>query len=73
MVSVGCKGSPTSPPTVLTGMWGGDHVSLAVTETGSHLEFDCAHGDISGALTVDAVGAFAAADTYVTRARRSNS
>ena len=46
VVSVGCKDSPTGPPTVLTGMWSGDHVSLAVTETGSHPEFDCAHGDI---------------------------
>jgi hypothetical protein len=46
-------------------MWGGDHVSLAIIATGSQLEFDCAHGDIPGALTLGADGTFAAAGTYV--------
>lgn len=66
VASIGCDGWPGGPsPIGLTGVWGGDHVSLTVTETGSHLEFDCAHGEIPDALTIDAAGAFAAAGTYV--------
>jgi hypothetical protein len=43
-----CGGSPTVPS--LEGQWGGDHVSLSVGEQSSHLELDCAHADIGGAL-----------------------
>jgi hypothetical protein len=64
--AIGCDGSPGGPsPIGLTGVWGGDHVSLTVAETGSHLEFDCARGDIPGALAVDTEGAFVAVGTYV--------
>lgn len=62
----GCDGMPVDPsPIQLTGTWGGDHVSLTVTDMSSHLEFDCAHGDIAGAVTADAGGAFVAAGTFV--------
>jgi hypothetical protein len=66
LAATACDGSLGGPSaTGLTGVWGGDHVSLTVTETGSHLEFDCARGDIPGALAADTEGAFAAAGTYV--------
>jgi len=45
-------------------MWGGDHVAMTVSDTATHLEFDCAHGDISGRLT-SSDGAIAANGTYV--------
>ena len=45
-------------------MWGGDHIILTVTDSGSHLELDCAHGDIPGPLTVDR-GTIAITGTFV--------
>ena len=41
-----------------TGLWGGDHISLQVTADGARLEFDCAHGSIAQAITLDADNAF---------------
>jgi hypothetical protein len=38
-------------------------VTLTVTDMSSHLEFDCAHGDIPGALTAKQ-GAIAAQGTF---------
>jgi hypothetical protein len=39
-----------------TGVWGGQHVSMEVTEEGATLEFDCAHGTISGRLSMSEDG-----------------
>lgn len=64
-IGVGCSHSPTAPSSIsITGAWGGDHVALTAGVTSSHLEFDCAHGDIAGAFTTDATGAFALTGTY---------
>ncbi len=62
-----CASSPAGPVDnrVPTGTWGGEHVGLAVTETGAHVEFDCASGDISEPLTVDGSGQFAVDGVYV--------
>jgi hypothetical protein len=38
------------------GIWGGEHVSMEVTEEGAKLEFDCAHGSIDGQLAFDENG-----------------
>jgi hypothetical protein len=46
-------------------VWGGDHVSLTVTDAGSHAELDCAHGDIPSPWVVDAGHAFTLAGTFV--------
>jgi hypothetical protein len=56
-------GGPASP-TPLVGAWGGDHISLTVTQAGSHVEFDCAHGDMPSLLAA-ADGAFEVKGTYV--------
>jgi hypothetical protein len=62
----GCDSSPMSPsPVVLTGAWGGNHLSLTVMETSAHLEFDCAHGSIPGPLLADAQGSFLLPGTLV--------
>ena len=50
---------------VATGMWGGEHVGLAVTETGAHVEFDCASGDITQPLALDARGNLSVDGVYV--------
>jgi hypothetical protein len=65
LASWGCSGSPAGPSPALTGVWGGDHIALTVAETGTHIEFDCAHGDIPGSITVNAQNTFDVQGTYV--------
>jgi len=60
-----CSGSSTGPSPLPAGAWGGDHVLMTVAATGTHLEFDCAHGEIPSAIDVDRHGEFAVAGTYV--------
>jgi len=45
-------------------MWGGDHIAVTVAGTASHVEFDCAHGDILGPLTVNARSEFMVNGTF---------
>ena len=49
----------------LLGSWGGDHISLILTEAGGRAEFDCAHGSIDEPFLVDAEGKFDLKGTYV--------
>lgn len=60
-----CTGSPSNPSPVSLGMWGGDHVTMTVAATATHLEFDCAHGDIPGALATDSRNEFSVVGTFV--------
>ena len=46
------------------GRWGGHHVRLDVSGNGAEFEFDCAHGRITGPLTLQN-GRFATTGTYV--------
>jgi hypothetical protein len=43
---------------VALGVWGGEHVSLVVTDAGGALEYDCAHGTINPPLVTDSSGRF---------------
>lgn len=61
----GCGGGPAGPSPVSTGTWGGDHVVMTVAAASSHLEFDCAHGEIPAALVADSSGRFTIGGTYV--------
>ena len=65
VASYSCGDSTTGPSRLPAGVWGGDHVSMAVGESSTHLELDCAHGDIPAVLTVDRQGQFSVAGTYV--------
>ena len=40
------------------GLWGGEHISMEVTERGATVEYDCAHGTIDQRITVDRRGRF---------------
>jgi len=60
LVCMACGGSPSSPST--KGQWGGDHASLIVGDAAGHIEFDCAHGDFSGAI---ATASFSRAGSFV--------
>ena len=69
LVTVGgwaCGGASTGSSSVVSaGVWGGDHVALTVTDIATHLELDCAHGDIPGPFTADARGQFVLTGTFV--------
>lgn len=53
------KGEPTLNMKFLPeGVWGGQHISLSVTENGAILEFDCGHGRIDQKIEFDNEGRF---------------
>ncbi len=62
-----CGHSPTGATrAVPSGAWGGTGISLAVNAEGATVEFDCAHGTISGGPpTINADGRFEAAGAFV--------
>lgn len=47
------------------GLWGGEHISLNVTEQGAQVEYDCAHGSIDRKIILDGDGRFTLSGTYV--------
>lgn len=47
------------------GTWGGNHISMEVTDEGAQVEYDCAHGTISEPLRIDSQGKFSAKGTHV--------
>lgn len=51
--------------TLRIGVWAGDHISLAVTESTASLEFDCGHGWMNLPLSLDAKGEFSATGEFV--------
>ena len=64
LLCAACSGTPIEPSPVGAGIWGGDHVTFTVGNPSNHLEFDCAHGDIPGVLSVNH-GELAANGTFV--------
>jgi hypothetical protein len=64
-------GSPATPQTTASskrlkaGTWGGNHLTMEISDTEVTLEFDCAQGTITQPLTLDETGRFAVAGTYV--------
>jgi hypothetical protein len=63
VLSAGCGGSDLTA--VPAGNWGGEHVSMEVTNSGATLEFDCAHGSVPEPLTLDADGRFDRSGVFV--------
>jgi len=58
-----CDIDVTAPEMV--GEWGGEHISLSVSLSGSTLEYDCAHGSIEGSIEPDRDGNFVLAGVHV--------
>jgi hypothetical protein len=54
------KKSNAIPPS----QWAGEHVVLEVKEDGAQLDFDCAHGQITGLVLLDRNGKFDVAGTF---------
>jgi hypothetical protein len=50
---------------MIKGTWGGNHISMDVTEEGAQIEYDCAHGTISEPLRIDSQGKFSAKGIHV--------
>jgi hypothetical protein len=49
---------------VANGQWGGQHVGMEVSDSGAHLEFDCARGRIAEPLMLNQSGVFDVKGTY---------
>lgn len=56
---------PTAIGRVPPGVWGGDHVRLAVSEATAAIEFDCAHGTLDGPIALNRDGRFDVAGLFV--------
>lgn len=50
--------SETRTKRLLMGLWGGEHISMQVTEQRTTVEYDCAHGTIDQRITLDRRGRF---------------
>lgn len=57
--------APTAPgQRQLSGLWGGMHVTLEISEQEATLEFDCANGSIREPILLDSAGHFDVAGSY---------
>ena len=54
------SGTPKKADGQVTGLWGGDHISMEVTEGGATIVYDCARGSITEKIVPDRSGRFAA-------------
>lgn len=60
--------APPSQPqgtSIDQGLWGGPSISLRVTADGAEVEFDCAHGVITGRIQTEKDGSFEVGGTFV--------
>ena len=60
-----CARNSVKPSLTLDGQWGGEHVVLTSSESATHVEFDCAHGDLSSQIKTDSQRRFNLAGTFV--------
>jgi len=47
------------------GIWGGQGISLEINDSGADINYDCAHGSISGKIVPDGDGKFVAKGFHV--------
>jgi hypothetical protein len=57
-IAIASAARGAAPTTVAEGRWGGPHVLVEVSGSGASIQFDCAHGSISGSIRLDADGRF---------------
>jgi hypothetical protein len=50
---------------VKSGQWGGQHLAMTVTPSGTELEFDCGKATVTGAIETDRDGAFTATGAFL--------
>jgi hypothetical protein len=64
-IVAGCVVGPSSATAGLKlGTWGGQHATLKVTTDGAVVEFDCGHGTVGQAITLDDQNRFDAPGRY---------
>ena len=49
---------------VQNGLWGGNHISMEITDSGAKIEYDCAHGTIDQPVMVNRKGKFNLAGSH---------
>ena len=65
MAACRTAGPASGEARLVTGAWGGAHISLRLGPDGGVLEYDCASGTIDQSLRTGASGRFAARGTHV--------
>ena len=60
-----CALNSASASLPLDGQWGGEHAVVTAAAAGTHVELDCAHGDLSGRIKTDSHGAFEMSGSFV--------
>jgi hypothetical protein len=63
--AVNVKNSGAGQRRDLKGNWGGQHISMEITDAGAEIEYDCAHGRIAEKIVPDANGKFTAKGVHV--------
>jgi hypothetical protein len=58
LMAFSTAGRPRRMQRVLSGTWGGQHISMEVDGGSASIEYDCARGTIDGPLTLDTKGRF---------------
>lgn len=53
-------GSTPTSQRKISGLWGGQGISMEVTDSGANLDFDCASGTITEPIAPDSAGKFSA-------------
>ena len=73
-LAVACGSGGSSPTgtkagsvvsTIAAGTWGGEHVSIRISDSGAALQFDCAHGSIPAPLSLGADGRFVLTGVFI--------
>jgi len=59
------KCNPVGTSADVSGPWGGEHIALVVSDTGSTIEYDCANGTIAGPIRPGDDGRFETTGTHV--------
>lgn len=55
-----------NPRALATGLWGGQNISLGVTDGGAEINYPCAHGSITENIVPDREGKFVVRGVHVT-------
>lgn len=58
------EGKPRKMQNIPTGVWGGQHIRIEVSNGSATVEYDCAHGTIAGPMTLDNKGKFSLTGTH---------
>lgn len=54
----------SSARTILSGVWGGEHIRMDINKDGAEIEFDCASGRITRPIALDAKRQFRVEGTF---------